>query len=222
MCDFSNVIIVAGGNIDRTYLKEQLSKFSYSFIIGVDRGLEALKEIDVSPNLMIGDFDSANSKVVDFFSKKDIEKITLNPIKDDTDMEFAIRESIRRFPGTEIILYGATGTRLDHTFANMELLHIGYEKNPFTKIILFDPNNKVTLLEKGQHSIVKKEQYGRFISLLCYTDEVKGLSLTGMKYNLNKKNIQKGTSLCISNEIIDDTATIDFDEGLMYLVEAMD
>lgn len=222
MGDFSNIIIVAGGNIDKIYLREQLSKFSYSFIIGVDRGLEALKEIDIRPNLMIGDFDSAKSEIVDFYAEKSIETIKLNPIKDDTDMEFAIRESIRRFPGTEIILYGATGTRLDHTFANMELLHIGYEKEPFTKITLLDVNNKVTLIGKGKHTIVKKEQYGRFISLLCYTDEVKGLSLMGMKYNLNKINIQKGTSLCISNEIIDDTATIDFDEGMMYLVEALD
>ena len=222
MTDFSKVIIVAGGSIDKDYLKEQLKIFSYSFIVGVDKGLEVLKAIEIVPNLMIGDFDSATSKVVDYFQSQSVEVIKLNPIKDDTDMEFAIRESIRRYPGVEIVIFGGSGTRLDHTFANMELLHIGYENEPVTKIMLLDPNNKVTLLGAGTINIVKNEQYGRFVSLLCYTDEVKGLTLKGMKYNLEKINIQKGTSLCISNEIIDETATIDFDEGMMYLVEALD
>jgi len=222
MNDFSKIIIVAGGSIDKVYLKEQLSNVSYSFIIGVDKGLEALKEIEAFPNLIIGDFDSAKPSVVDYFSDKSIATIKLNPIKDDTDMEFAIRESIRRFPGVDIYIYGATGTRLDHMLANMELLYIGYEKEPFTKITILDKNNKAKLLRPAEYILKKKEQYGSFVSLLCYTDEVKGLTLTGMKYNLEKRNIKKGTSLCISNEIIDETATICFEEGLMYLIEAND
>lgn len=222
MNNFSQIIIVAGGSIDKAYLKEQLSNVSYSFIIGVDKGIEALKDIGICPNLVLGDFDSAKTEVVDYFENQSVEVIKLNPIKDDTDMEFAIRESIRRFPGIDICIFGGTGTRLDHMMANMEILHIGYEKEPFTKIMLLDKNNRASLLRKGRYNIVKNEQYGRFVSLLCYTDEVKGLSLGGMKYNLNKINIKKGTSLCISNEIVDETATIEFDEGMMFLVESLD
>lgn len=216
------IIIVAGGSIDREFLKEQLDGNSYSFIIGVDKGLEALKEINIDPNLMVGDFDSADESAVTYFRSRQIEEIKLNPVKDDTDMEFAIRESIRRFPGDGICIIGGTGTRLDHTMANVELLKIGLVADPVTIIELLDIHNRITLLNKGEHFVVKSEQYGRYISLLCYTNEVKNLSLGGMKYNLDKKDIQKGTSLCISNEIVDEVAKISFDEGMMILVEAMD
>ena len=123
-----------------------------------------------------------------------LSEVKLNPVKDDTDMEFAIRESIRRFETVPICLYAASGSRLDHTMANMELLKIGYEKSPYTNITLINEKNRVSLLGRGEHTIVKKEQYGQYISLLCYTDEVKGVTLKGMKYNLNKKQKQVGVS----------------------------
>ena len=222
MKDIRKVIIVAGGSIDTDFLKEQLKDVSYSFIIAADKGLEALDKAKIKPDLMLGDFDSASEKIIEKYRSLEIPEIKLNPVKDDTDMEFAIRESIRRFEAVPIVLYAASGSRLDHTMANMELLKIGYEKSPYTNITLINKKNRVSLLSKGAHTIVKKEQYGQYISLLCYTDEVKGVTLKGMKYNLNKKNIKKGSSLCISNEILDEVAYVDFDEGMMYLVEALD
>ena len=222
MKDFSNVIIIAGGNVEADFLKEQLEILGYSFIIGADKGIEVLQKIGTDPNLILGDFDSADCDTLDDFRRKKIEIIELNPIKDDTDMEFAIRESIRRFPGKPIKIFGATGTRLDHTVANMELLHIGYEDSLVTKIELLDSHNRIKLLSPGKFSIVRKEQFGGFISLICYTDEVKGLTLEGLKYGLTDKNIKKGTSLCISNEIVDEKAAISFDEGMVFLIEARD
>ena len=51
----------------------------------------------------------------------------LNPEKDDTDTEYAIREAIRR-GAMEIVVIGATGTRIDHVLGNISLLGIGLEE----------------------------------------------------------------------------------------------
>ena len=56
--------------------------------------------------------------------KNDIEWTKLNPMKDDTDTEAAIRLAIEK-GAQSITLLGATGSRIDHVLANIELLGIG-------------------------------------------------------------------------------------------------
>ena len=66
--------------------------------------------------MIVGDFAS---------SKRPInccsEIISLPVRKDDTDMFYAVKEGIRR-GCDEFILVGATGGRLDHTYANFCVL----------------------------------------------------------------------------------------------------
>ena len=62
------------------------------------------------------------------------------------------------------------------------------------------------------------------MSFLPYTEQVFGITLTGFKYPLVKKNIRRGeeAGLCISNEVIEETGRITFDEGVVICVESQD
>ena len=52
--------------------------------------------------------------------------------------------------------------------------------------------------------------------------EVKGITLRGFKYPLTKKDISIGPCLCVSNELAEEEATIQFDQGVLICVESRD
>ena len=72
-----------------------------------------------------------------------------------------------------------------------------------------------TLLKKAQ-------QYGRYISLIPLTTQVKGVTLTGFKYPLYHATLDSFHSIGISNEIEAEEAVVDFTDGILILVESAD
>lgn len=55
--------------------------------------MEALYRDHILPDIIVGDFDSVNPDTLEYFhDKEQIEVCMLNPEKDDTDTEYAIRE----------------------------------------------------------------------------------------------------------------------------------
>ena len=71
-------------------------------------------------------------------------------------------------------------------------------------------------------ALLKKDCYGTYFSMLPFTEEVKKITLTGFKYPLYEKDIEFGTSLCISNEVIEESARVEFSEGILVIFESMD
>lgn len=129
----------------------------------------------ICPDVIVGDFDSVSSEALEYFKTiLDIEWKVLNPVKDDTDTESAIRLAIEQ--GAErITLLGATGTRLDHVLGNIELLGIGLQQH--VPIEMIDSHNRIRMIDSGV-SLSKDSQYGKYVSLIPYTQEVTGLTLT--------------------------------------------
>lgn len=60
-------------------------------------------------------------------SLKGPEIIRLKPEKDDSDTQSAVNQMIRK-GAKDILILGATGTRLDHVLANLGLLSMGKEQ----------------------------------------------------------------------------------------------
>jgi len=216
--DKNKILIVSGGFINEEFLKSLISKEGYSLIIAADRGLEALNRINVMPDFILGDFDSAGTDILSEYRNKSIPVITYPSHKDDTDTQLALELALEQNP--EVIdITGATGNRLDHTMANIGLLGMTLEKNVDARIL--DPNNKIYL--KDNNFIIKKEnQYGDFVSFLPFNGRVKGLKLKGFKYPLDGITLDAASSLCISNEIMDDEAKIEFEEGILIVFETRD
>ncbi|MBQ6856490.1 MAG: thiamine diphosphokinase, partial [Lachnospiraceae bacterium] len=55
-------------------------------------------------------------------------------------------------------------------------------------------------------------------------EQVKGITLKGFKYPLNKKDISilENPSLCVSNEVEKELAEISFEQGILLCVESKD
>ena len=212
-------MIVSGGSLNKEFVTKVVGQGRYDRILAADSGMNALYAAAVTPDIIIGDFDSADKKILAFFQQnKAIDFCTLNPEKDDTDTEFAIRESIRR-GADSITIIGGTGTRLDHVLGNISLLGIGLEEG--VRMELLDAHNRICMID---HSVTlkKKEQYGNYLSLIPYNGNVTGVTLKGLKYPLHDYTMGGFNSLGISNEIVDDEASIELTSGQLLVIESRD
>ena len=85
------------------------------YVIAADRGYDSLMAYGVTPDLVVGDFDSLG------YAPKHPNVTQLPAEKDDTDMVYALRKGLelgyRRF-----VLLGGVGGRLEHTLGNLQLL----------------------------------------------------------------------------------------------------
>lgn len=212
-------VIISGGHIDDVFALNYLKEKPYDKIIAADAGMNFLYRNGLTPDMIAGDFDSVSSESLKEFSNLDgVEIIRLNPIKDDTDTEFVIREAISR-GATEITVLGATGTRLDHVLANVNLLGIGIEEGILIELV--DAYNRVRMIDSCVE-IKKVEQFGSFVSILAVKGDAKGVTLEGVKYPLNDADVNAFSSLGISNEIIADIAKISVQQGILLVIESRD
>ncbi|MBO6162442.1 MAG: thiamine diphosphokinase [Eubacterium sp.] len=215
------LILVAGGNVETGWLTEQLKR-QYARgavkLLGVDAGVLQIEQTGYIPDQVIGDFDSVSEsdrlRILDRYK----EKRVLNPVKDDTDMEAALHLAVAMRP-EEILILGGIGSRMDHTMTNIRLLAIPDQAG--IPAVILDPHNRIRRIESGT-MIRKEEQYGKYISLMAVSEEVRGLTLKGFKYSLTDGTLPAETSLGISNEIIDDQGMISFTGGRVLLLETKD
>ena len=107
-------VIVGGADINNyEYIKNCLH--NDDFVVFCDSGLKHLEYLQVTPGLIVGDFDSHKNPNLD------VETIVLPCEKDDTDTVYAVKEAIKR-GFDEFLLIGVIGGRLDHTLGNVSIL----------------------------------------------------------------------------------------------------
>ena len=212
-------VIISGGHIDDVFALNYLKEDTYDCMIAADSGMDFLYRNGLVPDIIAGDFDSAKSEGMQYYQGlNDVQIIKLNPIKDDTDTEFVLREAIRR-GATEITLLGATGTRLDHVLANVYLLGIGLEHHVDIQIV--DEHNRIRMIDDSLE-LHKAEQFGAYVSVLPVKGDAKGVTLEGMKYPLNHADVSCFSSLGVSNEIVEDVALIRVEKGTLLVMESRD
>lgn len=211
--------IVSGGKIEDAFATAVLKGTAEKNVIAADSGMEFLRRNEIAPQVIIGDFDSVSSETLEWFQAKDnITWHKLNPVKDDTDTEFALRLAISM--GAECItVLGGTGSRLDHVLGNIELLGIGLEQG--VEIELLDANNRIRMTDHGM-VLKKEEQFGKYVSLIPYTTQVEHLYLKGFKYPLADYCLKGFCSIGVSNEITAEQAEITFENGILIVIESRD
>lgn len=201
-------VCVCNGSIsDYDLIKKYIQESDY--IISVDGGAGHLRKMGINPDILIGDFDSANSQDLDYYVSKGINVSKFPVEKDMTDSELAI-EKVLELGATEVVFLGALGTRIDHSFANImllkKMLDIGLRGS------IADEHNELYMFDSN-FSISKKE--GRKLSLIPITEKVTGVSTRGLKYPLVNATMVLGTSWGISNEFEEEVAFVSIDSGVL-------
>lgn len=211
------VIIVTGGRVSQTTLQNILTMYNDAFVIGVDHGLDAIDAFGIEPDLAIGDFDSADSLTKAKYTSLN-NTVVLNPMKDFTDTHVAVQYALEH-GAKQIILVGATGTRLDHVQGNFALLKLCRMQG--VDAVIYDENNKIQIIN---HSLTlsKSKQYGKYVSLIPFSDVVTGITLTGFVYNLQEATMIKEETIGISNEMREEECRITIKTGYLMVMETKD
>jgi thiamine pyrophosphokinase len=177
-----------------------------AYIIAADAGYETLIAKGISPDLVVGDFDSLKSL------PEHPNIITVPAEKNDTDTSLAIKEGLARGFKT-FIVDGGTGGRLDHTFANIQLLK-EIAQNDANGILL---GKDICLTAIANQTISFKPVAKGFISVFAFGEKAEGVTLEGLKYKLDNATLTDNYPIGTSNEFIGKPATISVRSGTLLI-----
>ncbi len=203
------IIVFAGKKEqDIEYMKQYINVNDY--IIACDGGLETIDKLEISPNVLIGDFDSTDNKILERYNN--VDKIEFPAEKDFSDFE-AVLFYCEKLDFDEIFVFGVIGGRLDHTLSNVHLLN----KNKHFNLKYIDKDNEIFV---ANESIVikKSKDYLSFIS----SSKKCVISIQGVKYELFEHDISDSSTFTISNEIVDDNAILTIHEGSVMVILSND
>lgn len=205
-------LIFTGGDLfDPEWHRRQIKSDDY--ILCADKGAEYIASMGIKPQMVVGDMDSLDESIRQNLLQKQVAFQSFPSEKDETDTELALIEAIKLQP-KEIVIFAGTGDRLDHSLANIFLL-AGYlwTKIPIT---LVNPLETLRIID-GPVKITGFPQ--QVVSLLSITPVVKGLTLKGFYYPLEKAELPFGTSKGISNVLLKREGIIELTEGNLLIVQ---
>ena len=207
------LLVVAGGEIrDVAFLRSKLSELKPAEIICADSGAGYLHAIGLVPNVIIGDMDSLSPGMLDYFKERGSSIIRFPEGKNETDTQLALEYAFGTAPD-EICVFGAFGTRIDHTLANVSLLALGSKKGVQIKLIdewceTFVVNRECTL----------EGEPGQTVSLLPLSDKVTGITIEGFEYPLNNGVMEIGKPYGVSNRLIAARGVISVKSGHLLVI----
>ena len=208
--------IITGGDVSEQFLSAYLEKHTSELRIVVDGALEITHGLGVKPDYIVGDFDTVNQELLEYYDKDII--LRHPPEKDQTDTELAIETALNSGCDS-LVFFGATGSRLDHSLGNIFLLE--YLLKQGIKAEILNENNKL-YLKNNSFILKRKASRGDFVSLLPLTETVENVTLRGFKYPVENLTFYREKTLGISNEITEEEASVEFSKGIFIVVESQD
>lgn len=178
------------------------------FIICCDSGLKHREALGVTPDLVVGDFDSHPAP------RLDTETITLPRAKDDTDTIYALRTALKQGFETFLLL-GVTGRRLDHTMANLSTL-LWLESQGKQGVIL-DNWSRITVVTPGKPGFV--EDNWPYFSLLALEGTARGVTIENAAFPLEQGEIGCEYQYAVSNEPLPGGSRITVEQGRLILMK---
>lgn len=192
-------VIVAGGRL--TFgPRVRATLASADLIIAADSGLAHCMAQDITPDLVIGDFDSTPRELLDDARSRGWEIRTHPEEKDATDGELALHEALAQ-GAREIVLLGVLegDDRVDHALGNVLLLAL-----PDTvgrSVRLLDEMREAYLV-RGRELVTFSGERGDIVSLLPLTETAAGVTTWGLKYDMSGVSLRMGSTRGVSNELV--------------------
>ena len=216
-----NCLIISGGTLDpaRTltwYRRLDTLINQADLIIAADSGARHLRKSGCLPHVIVGDLDSIDPQTLAFFKKKNIPIHSHPSRKNQTDTELCLSYALDR-GADHITFLAATGTRMDHTLANILLLTQTADAGVKARIL--DAKNELFLVKDR---LELTGDPGQLISLIPISSEVTGVTLKGLAYPLCNHTLLRGSSLGVSNYFSDTIAVISVESGILCVARSMD
>ena len=194
------VILCAGSITPDDVARAAISAQDY--VVAADAGYLHCNRFGITPNLIVGDFDSSADP-----GALDISIQRFSSHKDDTDCLLAVRRGLEE-GCTRFVILGGLGGRLDHTLANLQTLVFLADHGARGELI--GDGSHITLLRSGRLHLPKQEGY---LSVFAIGGVCSGVCLSGTEYPLEQAELTPHFPLGVSNHIVADFAIVSVEQG---------
>ena len=176
------------------------------FIIAADGGFVHTQKLGITPDIILGDFDSLGYTP---------DRANVFPVeKDDTDAMLAVRRGLQ-LGYRKFVLYGSLdGPRLDHTVANFQTLQFLADRDAAGYLV--GSGQLVTVVKNG--SLTFPAGMEGTISVFCMGKDAEGVTLEGLYYPLENGTLTAGFPLGVSNHFTGAEAAITVRNGSLLVV----
>ncbi len=200
------VILGAAPILNKAALLNRLT--GNEFLICADGGLDHAAALGLTPNLIVGDFDSANLK-----PPQGVETVVLPCRKDDTDLQFAAAEGVRR-GFRSFLLAGVTGgARPEHTVAAYcTMAWLGEHGKSVTA------TNGVSNYYFVSGCLQLQGLQNSYLSVFPFGGPAHGVCITGASYPLQNGTLTPNYPLGVSNEVTAPLCTVSVKQGALLVI----
>lgn len=207
------ICIILNGEVKDYEAIKNIIENNYDYIICADGGSNHAYNMEFIPDYIIGDLDSADSKVIEYFKSCNVVFEKFPAKKNETDTELCIYLA-KRLGATNIDFIGALGGRVDHMIANISLLYSVRNMNIIPRIISESEEMHIAINEE----VVIEGNSNDTLSVIPIGGDAKGVTLRGVEYPLDNYNMKYGLPLGISNVMLGDKCYVKVYKGSLLIV----
>ena len=193
---------------EKDKIDELIRDTAADFIICADGGVVYAERAGITPDLIVGDFDSLGH------APKGDNVIKVPVEKDDTDTMLAVKTALERGCDTVCIYGGTGGKRLDHTLANLQTLL--YLRRRGARGYLYDNDFVWTAIENETLTVEQTVEWG-LLSVFSLEGRAAGIDEAGVQYPLSRASLTAEFPLGVSNHIIAPKARITVRQGALLV-----
>ncbi|MEO6577704.1 MAG: thiamine diphosphokinase [Candidatus Limnocylindria bacterium] len=206
-------IVVAAGELDPTDLR-LLDRAD--LVIAADGGAALLDHHGRTPDLLVGDLDSVEPRLVERLVAAGT-RVERHPVdKDASDTELAVAAAMSSPIGPIRLLGAFGGGRLDHELANVFLLADPALAGRDIRAVR--GASTVRAFHSGGRLAIDAPR-GSLVTLLPVRGDVTGVTTEGLRWSLQDAVLRFGRSRGLSNEVTGEPASIRIGEGTLLVIE---
>jgi len=197
-----DVLLLCGG---RSPSEEWLQRIALEkTIYCADSGADICKTIDLLPDFFVGDGDSVHSETLEWLRENRVPCTFLPREKDETDFQVALSLlASLKGPMRSLIVSGIWGGRFDHLYSAL-FTSVGFLIRKKLPLFTFGDSREMLFFLCSEESL-KLEFSGSLpgvFSLFPLTEECRGVTSRGTKWDLESVTLRQRYPYAISNEIL--------------------
>lgn len=181
------------------------------WVLCADGGWQLARRAGVTPDLVIGDFDSSDAPATGAVERFPAEK-------DDTDTMLCLKRGLAQ-GYDDFLIVGGFGGRVDHTLANLQALHYAAARR--ARAVMRDGLRWATVVAEGAVSVpadVLGDEVGPLkLSVFALDGRCEGICLRGTKWELTDASLSNAFPLGVSNEFAAPRAEISVKRGALLV-----
>lgn len=205
-------ILVLGGEMtDPDFYRQLINE--HELIVGADHGCDILRELEIVPNIAVGDFDSISTETIRWLLNQGVEHKPYPKNKEKTDGELALKTALTS-GASDVTITSAWGGRFDHALGNLFLLRLALQHGTGCRLV--ERKAEVTLIDSD---FTLSGNPGDTVSMIPL-ERCEGVTLRGFAYEAESITLKPGDTRGLSNLLINSQGEIMIGAGQVLIIRS--